>query len=144
MNQLEKAAAAPKGPWILLVEDDQEMTGLLADRLKADGYRVMACTKAQEAIRLMKNQIFGCIVLDLHLDASTGDQVVENARKSPSAMNYATPILLISGNMDADLLVKVKKFIAGAMVKPFGLKEFAEKIQRLCPFVPDAAMKKVG
>jgi CheY-like chemotaxis protein len=121
----------PKGPWVLVVDDDPDFVEMISERLRDGGYRVLSCGKSFEAVRMINNQKFSCIVLDYRLEVGDGGQVIQAFRKKTNAINYSTPILLMSGQFDVDILQKVGRMINGAVVKPFDLKEFVEKVSKL-------------
>ena len=46
-------------------------------------------------------------------------------------MNYTTPILIVSGNLEPEILKKIRGKIQHILVKPFGNEAFIEKVKQL-------------
>jgi DNA-binding response OmpR family regulator len=120
-----------KGPWVLVVDDDPDFVEMVSERLRDNGYRVLSCGKSHEAVRMINNQKFSCIIVDYRLEVGDGGQVIHSFRKKTTSINYSTPVLLMSGQFDADFLQKVGRMVSGAVVKPFDMKDFVDKVSKL-------------
>ncbi len=119
--------------WILLIEDEQEIRALLSEELTKCGFSVLSCSKAAEGIRILRNQKFDCILLDMRLDGGTGSQIIYSVRDDKANLNHLTPILVVSGHLNVDLILKIKNSVSGIFVKPFKLKDLIAKVKYLCP-----------
>lgn len=117
---------------VLLIEDEPELTTLLKRFLEDEKMRVLSCEEFTQGMSMVKNQKFSCIVVDYKLKGGTGDMIITGIRKNQQHVNYETPILLISGFIDGELLKTLGKKINGAMVKPFDRLQFASKVKSLC------------
>ena len=121
---------------ILIVEDEEEIRELMSYRLKKLGYRVICCDNVTEALKICDKQRFGCIILDYQLSkGGTGDQVVTALRKNMDGLNYATPLLMISAHLSAEIVSFLALHINSALVKPFDFTVFVERVKQLCPLV---------
>ena len=120
----------PKNP-LLLVEDEADLVEALSERLEMAGYDVLHCDRVSTALTMLRNQKFSCILLDLHLEQGSGEQVVDAVRSDKRQPNFKTPILVISGHIDREIVRSLGKQINGALVKPFGKEELLQKIQSL-------------
>lgn len=76
---------------ILLVEDDKELSGLLTDFLRAEGYTVSAVDSGERAIQLFEQYGARLVVLDINLPDINGFAVCSKLRESTD-----TPILIVS------------------------------------------------
>lgn len=122
-----------KLPLVLVVEDDEALRASLKAKLEEMEYKVMESSELAHARMALKNQKFCCITLDQKLKGGEGDTLLTLMRENPDHPNHATPVLFISGFLDKDLLQKVSGKVSAAMVKPFEIAEFAEKLKQICP-----------
>ena len=59
-------------PEILLVDDDLELTELLAELLLLEGFNVTVVHNGQEALSLLKTQSFDLMLLDIMMPVLNG------------------------------------------------------------------------
>lgn len=116
---------------ILIVEDDVELSSLMTDVLTEAGFDPIATQNVREATFKLKNEEFVCIILDMCLGEENGDGVIEFVRKNHKLPNHDTPILVVSGYLEKDLVEKIAPSIQGALVKPFDMKVLVEQTRKL-------------
>ena len=116
---------------ILLVEDEGEFRKMLVTKLQRNSYNVIECSSIKEAVLKMPNQKFDLFVFDIRLGDGTSDIIINSVKNDKKDINHETPVLVISGHLDKNFLVKVKGRINGAMVKPFPEGEFLDKVKSL-------------
>jgi two-component system, OmpR family, sensor histidine kinase TorS len=114
---------------ILLVEDEQENIQVITEQLEAGGMQVFAADKPSAALKMMANQKFDCLLVDIHLGASSGDQLIAQLRKDRKNLNYETPVVVVSAHLERDLVLNLRNLINGALVKPFRQQELIKRIQ---------------
>ena len=127
----------PTKHWILIIEDEKELCEMLSEELANEGFSVLSSANAMEAIRRLKNQQFECILLDMHLEGGTGNQVIQAVREDRENMNQTTPILVVSGQLTFDLVSKIKDSVSAVVVKPFDLSALILKVRSLCSLSTD-------
>ena len=76
---------------ILIVEDDKELSTLLTDFLRAEGYTVSAVDSGERAVQLFERYGARLVVLDINLPDISGFAVCSKLRE-----NTDTPILIVS------------------------------------------------
>ena len=76
---------------ILIVEDDKELAGLLADFLRDEGYIVSGVGSGERAVQLFEQYGARLVVLDINLPDMNGFAVCSKLRE-----NADTPILVVS------------------------------------------------
>ncbi len=111
---------------ILIVEDDDRLSGSIAEHLKKDGYRCECAYDGQSALRFLSNLTFDLVVLDINLPRKNGIDVCREIR----AKDNRIPVLMITAFGDIDS--KMEAFDHGAddyLVKPFHLKELSAKVR---------------
>ncbi|HPY84698.1 response regulator transcription factor [Ruminococcus sp. XPD3002] len=82
---------------ILIVEDDKELSVLLTDFLRAEGYTVSAVESGERAVQLFERYGARLVVLDINLPDMNGFAVCSKLRE-----NADTPILIVSARTDKE------------------------------------------
>jgi CheY-like chemotaxis protein len=118
-------------PWVLVVDDEAEFARLIALKFEGAGFRTLTCGKVPEAIHKLTNQKFDCIILDIRLEQGSGERVVDVLRSDDKTLNFSTPILLMSGHVDAGIVRRLATKISGVFVKPFESALMVDKVRRL-------------
>jgi two-component system, sensor histidine kinase len=119
-----------KDKHVLVIEDDIDLCGTVVDTLKRAGYKTLGAHTSREAIMKLKNQTYHCILVDIRLGLDSGEDLVEFIRTRKDAMNVETPIVVISGFLDKDLVSRIGKQIQGALVKPFEMKTLVDLVKK--------------
>lgn len=111
-------------PKILIVEDDQTISKLIAASLSISGYESVPCFDGNEAVHMVKNEEFDLILLDIMLPGMDGFEVMEKIRET------ATPVIFLTAM--GDVSDRVKGLKSGAedyIVKPFEPLELLARIE---------------
>ncbi len=115
------------GSWILVVEDDPDGRELLAERLVATGYEVVACTNADEADTALTERGKPCLVLtDLSLPDAAGTEVVAKMRARPG-FEYV-PAVFVTG-VQPSLLDEIRDPV---LAKPIDIDRLFELVAEHC------------
>ncbi len=113
---------------VLLLEDEQRLSGAFARRLRHDGYAVDEVTTLAE-VRLAVGDIdYDCMVLDRHVP--DGDSLALLAELVVG--EDPTPVVLVSADGDTD--ARVEGLASGAddyLAKPFRLDELALRVAKV-------------
>lgn len=116
---------------ILFIEDELEITEAVKEFFEDNDFKFTHSTKANDALRKAKDEVFDCILTDINLDASKGDEFIRKLRSNPDCLNRNTPIIALSSHFDSPLLVKIGPNIQGVYVKPYNLIELLNKVNQL-------------
>ena len=112
-------------PKILIVEDDQTISKLIAASLSISGYESIPCFDGEEAIHIIKNDPrIDLILLDIMLPKMDGFQVMEAIRP------LGIPVIFLTAM--GDVSERVKGLKSGAedyIVKPFEPLELLARIE---------------
>lgn len=111
-------------PKILIVEDDQTISKLIAASLSISGYESVPCFDGNEAVHMVINEEFDLILLDIMLPGLDGFQVMEKIRET------GTPVIFLTAM--GDVSDRVKGLKSGAedyIVKPFEPLELLARIE---------------
>src|SRR6476659_4002429 len=113
---------------ILVVEDDPETAGQLADSLASSGYRVDVAANGGEALKRGVAGEYAVITIDRMLPDMDGISVMRRLRDG----GVAAPILIISALGEVD--DRVRGLRAGGddyLVKPFSFVELLARVEAL-------------
>lgn len=113
---------------ILLIEDDEALSDLLARCLREESYAVDTALDGQEGEWLCFENPYDLIILDLMLPRLGGMQVLKRLRDG----DVSTPVLILTAKDDTSDIVSALD--AGAddyLKKPFSLEEISARIRAL-------------
>ena len=97
-DTLAMSTAPTRSPYVLLVEDEQEIADLMRDFLEADGFRVAHALNGDEAITALAAGAPDCVLLDVMLPGLSGFELCRRIRGSSDV-----PVLFLSArDGDAD------------------------------------------
>ncbi|CAN5369606.1 response regulator transcription factor [soil metagenome] len=113
---------------LLVVEDEDEMGGLLSRGLGEEGYAVDLATDGVQALMLASRTEFAVAVLDVMLPGMSGLELCRRLRQEQPSL----PILLLTARDAVE--DRVRGLDAGAddyLVKPFALTELAARLRAI-------------
>jgi CheY-like chemotaxis protein len=116
---------------ILVVEDDPETLGVVADSLRDAGHEVIEATDGREAFVHVQRTAPEVIVLDLWMSVMDGETFANAADKIPGVQTV--PIVLMSGasDLDAEAEALRPRGVRAAIRKPFNLDDLCATIERV-------------
>jgi DNA-binding response OmpR family regulator len=110
---------------ILLVEDDHDLTDVLAYLLRREGHEVNIAYDGASAIKIWQETNPQLILLDIDLPRLSGWDVCEAVREGS-----ATPIVMLTGATSDDSVVKGLELGADDyLTKPFSPKQLLARIR---------------
>ena len=114
---------------ILVIEDDDRIADFLNRALKAEGYSVTRLDNGNDAVSVVQNGDFNCILLDLMLPGASGLDVCQELR----FRKVSIPIIMLTA-MDGieDIVHGLKMGADDYMTKPFDLDELLARIVTVC------------
>src|SRR4051812_28003075 len=119
---------AVKKASILVVEDEESLREALKLNLELEGYEVTIADNGPQVLKLVKNEYFDLIVLDIMLPDMDGLMVCETIRMQHNDV----PILFLSArNTSADRVEGLKKGGDDYLTKPFNLEELLLRVDKL-------------
>ena len=115
------------GKVILIVEDDRDIRGLLADFLKREGFSVEVAEDGAAVDRILARLAPDLVVLDLMLPGEDGLSICRRLRA-----RGATPILMLTAkNDDIDRIVGLELGADDYLGKPFNPRELLARIRAI-------------
>ncbi|MBE9528835.1 MAG: response regulator transcription factor [Proteobacteria bacterium] len=113
---------------LLLVEDEKDLAGIVAQGLEEEGYIVDVAHDGEEGLYMAENFPIDAIILDIMLPVIDGLTVLSTLRRK----SILTPVILLTAR-DA-LLDKIKGLDTGAddyLTKPFEFDELLARVRSL-------------
>lgn len=115
-------------PLVLLVEDDETLSDLVARFLRAHAYAVVIAPSAESATDALAGGLRPAIVvLDINLPGDTGLSVV----RGPALQAAGSPPVLVASAMTVSPARLREVGVAGFLPKPFSLESLLSTIGRL-------------
>ncbi len=113
---------------VLIIEDDEEIMGLLSRKLQAAGYQVLASRDGEEGLKLLREEKPGLVLLDLSLPKISGLELLE--RKMARSETAKIPVIIISNSGTASDISQARRFGAKDWIikTKFNLPEIIDKI----------------
>lgn len=126
---------------ILIIEDDEELTGHEKNFLEHEGFEVAIAHTGPDGWNLYKNYDFDLVVLDLMLtDELSGGELLERIRDKSQI-----PIIISSALTKQEDRVKyLGKGATDYMVKPFSPMELVYRVKSILSRTKNQAPKKEG
>jgi two-component system, OmpR family, response regulator len=113
---------------ILVIEDDPETAGQLADFLSTRGYQVDLATNGNDGLRLARCADYAVMTIDRMLPGIDGIAIIRRLREA----GVTTPALIVSALGEVD--DRVRGLRAGGddyLVKPFAYTELLARVEAL-------------
>jgi two-component system, OmpR family, alkaline phosphatase synthesis response regulator PhoP len=121
---------------ILCVDDERDVTELVAFHLSKTGYDVVTAASGREALEAVQRRKPDLIVLDLMLPDIDGFGVCEILRRQRSTATIPIVILTAWATNDARHL-GLELGALDYLTKPFSPKELVQRVARLLSLRPD-------
>ena len=114
---------------ILVVDDEADIRGLIADILRDEGYSCREAANSSEALGALADRLPSLMVLDIWLQGSEMDglQILEAMKQHHGAL----PVIMISGHADIETAVSAIKIGAYDFIeKPFKADRLLLMVER--------------
>ena len=114
-------------PRILLVDDDIDLTELLAELLSLEGFDIHSVHNGQEALDELELQHYDLILLDVMMPVLNGIETLKQVRQK-----YLTPVLMLSARDDEiDRVLGLELGADDYLPKPFNDRELVARIKAI-------------
>ena len=91
---------------ILIVDDELPVRDLFMDLFKKEDCQSVACASGEEALAILREDVFDVVLLDIRLSGMSGLEVLKNIRDAYKNI----PVVMITGfGFDEDLIAKSKQ-----------------------------------
>ena len=119
--------AKPAAARILIVEDERDISALVAYHLTKEGFRVRTAESGQEALEAAESERPDLILLDLMLPGLSGYEVLAELRRRPELADV--PVMVLTARREEP--DRVKGLELGAddyLTKPFSPRELVLRV----------------
>jgi len=113
---------------VLVIEDNEQLAGLVAEGLKAAGYTADHVATASDATHVLATTRYAAVILDLGLPDADGLSVLRDIRHRKDAI----PVLVLTAR--AGVHDRVEGLRSGAddyLIKPFAFEELLARLEAL-------------
>ena len=120
----------PRPKKILVIDDEPDVTDLVAYHLRAKGYQVQTVTNASSSIGVARTLLPDLVILDIMMPDLNGTQICRILRADPKLKNV--PIVFLTAK--AEESDRVSGFEVGCddyICKPFSIKELMLRVQSI-------------
>jgi len=126
------AGSAPLGAGerVLVVDDEPDITALVAYHLAKNGFRVSTAGTGPDALRAVTEELPSLIVLDRMLPGMSGDEVLSMIRSN--AASREIPVLMLTAKREE--LDRIRGLALGAddyLTKPFSTQELVLRVSAI-------------
>ncbi len=116
---------------ILVVDDEPNIRKLIKNILEDEGYEVVEVESGNQAFRLVQEQDFDCVLLDVWMPGMNGLEVLELIKAGRESL----PVIMISGHANVDLAVQaLKKGAFDFIEKPLGTERILAVVHNSLEF----------
>jgi DNA-binding response OmpR family regulator len=120
------SVTSPKGPRILVVEDDASLRNLVCRYLEDFGFQVIELDNGRDVLAQVLRGV-DAVVLDLHLPEMDGLEVIRQLRKSSSV-----PVVIVSARGEAvDRVAGLELGADDYLTKPFLPRELVARLRAM-------------
>ena len=118
---------------ILLIEDEDALSLMLSDRLRAEGYVINRARDGIEGLDKATQLPFDLVILDVMLPGKNGFDVCRDIRRA----GVITPILMLTARgQTAEKVIGLKLGADDYLTKPFDMLELMARIEALLRRTP--------
>ncbi|MCE3226421.1 MAG: PhoP family transcriptional regulator [Bacteroidetes bacterium] len=105
---------------VLVIEDEDFISSLIARALKKEGYSVVVTSDFASSIKIIDSSAIDLVISDVMLPFTGGMEIVEHVKGNPRLQHI--PIILVTG-MDKDILYASKVKAEAILSKPFDMNQ---------------------
>ncbi len=113
---------------ILIVEDDQNLSGVLSRVLTREGYEVAVSSTVREGVEQLQKETPGIVLTDIYLPDGKGIEVLECAR----AISMEIDVIVMTANATVESAIEaMKKGAHDYLLKPFQVDELTHHVRKI-------------
>lgn len=112
---------------VLLVDDEEDLSSVLAERLEIRGFAAVGVISSDEALKLIEQRKFDVVVVDVKMPGIGGLELMRRIKKS----NPDTQVILFTGHgshKEGEQGISEGAF--DCLIKPIKIEDLALKIEK--------------
>jgi two-component system alkaline phosphatase synthesis response regulator PhoP len=115
-------------PRVFVVEDEEDIRGLIRYNLEKEGYQIGIASNGEEAIMQVRTFKPDLIMLDLMLPGMQGLDVLRHIKSEMATKNI--PVIIVSAKTaETDRVLGLEMGADDYIMKPFSIKELASRVK---------------
>ncbi len=123
---------------VLLVDDEKDFVESLAQRLELRDFNVKTAIDGSEAVKLVEDNEFDVIVLDVKMPGKSGIETFKEIRE----IEKIAQIIMLTGHATVETAIEGMKIGAfDYLMKPTDTKELIDKIEKANAIVAEQRQK---
>ena len=120
---------------VLVIEDEDFISNMIARSLKEEGYQVILTSDLKSSLIVLDTGAIDLVISDVMLPFTGGLDIVDYIREHDELA--ATPVILVTG-MDKDVLETSTVRANAILPKPFDMNDLVDKVDELLNRKPQA------
>lgn len=117
----------PKKSAVLLIDDDQELGGMLSNYLSSELLEVTVAGTGEDGLQKLQDSKFDLVVLDIMLPGINGLEVLRQLRRK----SQIPVIMLTARGEDIDRIIGLEIGADDYLAKPFNPRELSARIKAI-------------
>lgn len=113
---------------VIVVDDEKDLLDLVSYNLKKEGFEVTTSTNGEEALSLVRRQLFDLIILDLMLPGIQGIDFCKIIKESESTASIPI-IMLTAKSEELDKILGLESGADDYITKPFSTRELVARVR---------------
>ncbi|MFZ9667360.1 MAG: response regulator [Steroidobacteraceae bacterium] len=115
-------------PRILLVDDDRDLSAMLADFMKHEGFEVDLAADDQSAHKHLSDGVFDLVILDVMLPGRSGFEILKDIRQLKARL----PVMMLTARGETiDRILGLELGADDYLSKPFDPRELTARIRAI-------------
>ncbi len=115
---------------VLIIEDDPDIVELLRYNFVKNGFQVEDCGNGEDGLRILEDNKFDLLILDLMLPERSGLEVCREIRRDPELV-YLPVIMLTARGEEMDKVIGLELGADDYVTKPFSVRELIARSKAL-------------
>ncbi len=112
---------------VLIVDDNEDISNLLAQRLALEGYRCVTADSGRKALHQLREEVFSLVITDIVMPEMDGLELLKTVMGSDPAVMF----IMITGFPEIQMAVESLRMGAkDFIVKPFDLEFMVERVKQ--------------
>ena len=128
-------------PYILFVDDEQQLSAMTVEYLEAKGFKVTLKHSADDGLAAFKSNQFDCCIFDIKMPIKDGFSLAEEVRE----LDENIPVIFLTGQTQKE--DRIKGLTIGAddyITKPFSMEELFLRVKAILKRTQIHEKKKSG
>lgn len=128
LSQIESLPTIKAAKRVLVVDDERDITSLVALNLRQSGFEVYESSSAEDALNILQQRKIDLLILDVLLPQMNGFELCEHLKSSPVASSV--PIIFISAlGAERERLRALNLGAEDYVSKPFSVRELVARVR---------------